>query len=98
MVLVGAILIVLGMSLASTNYLLDAEIPGKLFGYIREHVDNGFSFLLLLNLFLLVLGMMLDIFSALVMVVPLILPIAVGTASIRSISASSSSPIWRSAT
>ncbi len=78
MVLVGAILIVLGMSLASTNYLLDAEIPTKLFTYIRDHVHNGFSFLLLLNLFLLVLGMMLDIFSALVIMVPLILPIAVG--------------------
>lgn len=78
MVLVGAILIVLGMSLASTNYLLDAEIPAKLFTYIRDHVDNTYEFLLLLNLFLLALGMMLDIFSALVIMVPLILPIAVG--------------------
>jgi tripartite ATP-independent transporter DctM subunit len=78
MVLVGAILIVLSMSLASTNYLLDAEIPAKLFGFIRSHVDNAYTFLLLLNLFLLVLGMMLDIFSALVIMVPLILPIAVG--------------------
>ncbi|HMC13699.1 MAG TPA: TRAP transporter large permease subunit [Gallionellaceae bacterium] len=78
MVLVGAILIVLGMSLASTNYLLDAEIPSQLFTYIRNHVHDAFSFLLLLNLFLLVLGMMLDIFSALVIMVPLILPIAVG--------------------
>ncbi len=78
MVLVGAILIVLGMSLASTNYLLDAEIPKKLFTFIRTHVDNAYSFLLLLNMFLLMLGMMLDIFSALVIVVPLILPIAVG--------------------
>jgi len=78
MVLVGAILIVLSMSLASTNYLLDAEIPAKLFGFIRSHVDNEYSFLLLLNLFLLMLGMMLDIFSALVIMVPLILPIAVG--------------------
>jgi C4-dicarboxylate transporter DctM subunit len=78
MVLVGAILIVLGMSLASTNYLLDADIPAILFAFIREHVSNGFAFLLLLNLFLLVLGMMLDIFSALVIMVPLILPIAVG--------------------
>lgn len=78
MVLVGAILIVLSMSLASTNYLLDAEIPTKLFSFIRTHVDNAFSFLLLLNLFLLVLGMFLDIFSALVIMVPLILPIAVG--------------------
>jgi C4-dicarboxylate transporter DctM subunit len=78
MVLVGAILIVLGMSLASTDYLLDAEIPARLFAFIREHVDSGPGFLLLLNLFLLVLGMMLDIFSALVIMVPLILPIAVG--------------------
>jgi C4-dicarboxylate transporter DctM subunit len=78
MVLVGAILIVLGMSLASTNYLLDAEVPTKLFNYIREHVHSAFGFLLLLNLFLLALGMMLDIFSALVIMVPLILPIAVG--------------------
>jgi len=78
MVLVGAILIVLSMSLASTNYLLDAEIPARLFGFIRDHVHNAYSFLLLMNLFLLVLGMMLDIFSALVIMVPLILPIAVG--------------------
>jgi TRAP-type C4-dicarboxylate transport system permease large subunit len=77
-VLVGAILIVLGMSLASTNYLLDAEIPVKLFAYIREHVHDAVGFLLLLSLFLLLLGMMLDIFSALVIMVPLILPIAVG--------------------
>jgi len=78
MVLVGAILIVLGMSLASTNYLLDAEVPTTLFNYIRAHVHSALGFLLLLNVFLLALGMMLDIFSALVIMVPLILPIAVG--------------------
>ncbi len=78
MVLVGAILIVLGMSLASTNYLLDAEVPTRLFSAIRNHVHSALGFLLLLNLFLLALGMMLDIFSALVIMVPLILPIAVG--------------------
>ena len=78
MVLVGAILIVLAMSLASTNYLLDAEVPAKLFAYIREHVHSAYGFLLLLTLFLLVLGMMLDIFSALVIMVPLMLPIALG--------------------
>lgn len=78
MVLVGAILIVLGMSLASTNYLLDAEVPARLFAAIRGLVDSPLGFLLLLNLFLLVLGMMLDIFSAIVIMVPLILPIAIG--------------------
>ena len=78
MVLVGAILVVLGMSLASTNYLLDAEVPTRLFDFIRAHVHSALGFLLLLNVFLLLLGMMLDIFSALVIMVPLILPIAVG--------------------
>ncbi len=78
MVLVGGVLIILGVSLASTNYLIDAEVPVKLFDFIKAHIDSKLTFLILLNLFLLALGMMLDIFSALVIVVPLILPIAVG--------------------
>ena len=78
MVLVGGVLIILGVSLASTNYLIDAEIPSKLFDFIRQHVDSKLTFLMLLNIFLLVLGMMLDVFSALVLIVPLTLPIAVG--------------------
>lgn len=78
MVLVGGILIILSVSLASTNYMIDAEIPTKLFEFIREHVDSKFTFLLLLLIFLLILGMILDIFSALVLIVPLTLPIAVG--------------------
>jgi tripartite ATP-independent transporter DctM subunit len=78
MVLVGAILIILGVSLASTNYLIDTEVPTRLFQVIRERIHDKLTFLILLNLFLLVLGMMLDIFSALVIVVPIILPIAMG--------------------
>lgn len=78
MVLVGAILIILGMSLASTNYLIDAEIPAKLFATIQLYVSDKLTFLILLNIFLLVLGTMLDIFSALVIMVPLLLPIAIG--------------------
>ncbi len=78
MVLVGGVLIILGVSLASTNYLIDAEIPSKLFDFIRQHVDSKLTFLMLLNIFLLVLGMTLDVFSALVLIVPLTLPIAVG--------------------
>jgi tripartite ATP-independent transporter DctM subunit len=77
-VLVGAILVILGVSLASTNYLIDTEVPIRLFELIREHVDSRLTFLILLNVFLLALGMMLDIFSALVIVVPIILPVAVG--------------------
>jgi C4-dicarboxylate transporter DctM subunit len=78
MVLVGGVLIILGVSLASTNYLIDAEVPSRLFAFIREHIDSKLTFLMLLNIFLLILGMMLDVFSALVIIVPLTLPIAVG--------------------
>jgi C4-dicarboxylate transporter DctM subunit len=78
MVLVGAILLIFGVSLAFTNYLIDAEVPSRLFEFIRERVDSKLAFLLLLNLFLLLLGMLLDIFSATVIMVPILLPIALG--------------------
>jgi tripartite ATP-independent transporter DctM subunit len=78
MALVGGIMVILGLSLASTTYMIDAGVPEKLFAFVREHVSSPLGFLLLLNLFLLVLGAILDIFSALVLVVPLILPVAVG--------------------
>jgi tripartite ATP-independent transporter DctM subunit len=78
MILVGGILMILGMSLASTNYLIDAQVPTRLFGWIRDLVNDKYTFLILLNLFLLLLGTMLDIFSALVLIVPLLLPVAIG--------------------
>ncbi len=78
MMLVGGIMIIVGVSLASTNYMIDADIPTRLFEFIQSHVDDRLTFLILLNLFLLALGMMLDIFSAIVIIVPIILPIAVG--------------------
>ena len=76
MVLVGGILLILGASLASTNYVIDAEVPQQLIALISNLIDSRISFLWLLLLFLLVLGAFLDIFSALVLVVPLILPVA----------------------
>ncbi len=78
MVLVGGILIILGVSLASTTYMIEAEVPARLFEFVRERISSPLTFLLLLNVFLLVLGAFLDIFSALVLVVPLILPVAIG--------------------
>ncbi len=78
MVLVGALLIILGVSLASTNYMIDAEIPTRMFEFIKAHVDSPLTFLILLNIFLLILGAMLDIFSALILIIPLLLPIALG--------------------
>ncbi|MCK4621066.1 MAG: TRAP transporter large permease subunit [Desulfuromonadales bacterium] len=78
MVMVGGILIILGVSLASTNYLIDVGVPERLFHWVQEHVSSRLTFLIWLNIFLLLLGALLDIFSALVLVVPLILPVAVG--------------------
>lgn len=78
MVLFGGILVVLAASMASTNFLVDQQVPTKLFEFIRGHISSKYTFLLLLNVFLLIVGAMLDIFSALVLVVPLIVPIAQG--------------------
>ena len=78
MVLVGGILMILGVSLASTYYMIDTEVPQKLLGLVAELVSSPTSFLILLLVFLLILGAILDIFSAIVLVVPLILPIASG--------------------
>jgi len=78
MTLFGGILVILAVSMASTNYLIDQEVPAKLFTVINTYIDSKYTFLLLLNIFLLIVGSMLDIFSALVLVVPLILPIAAG--------------------
>ena len=76
MLLVGGILIILGVSLASTNYMIDAGVPQQILAAIGSYVSSQATFLLLLLVFLLILGAILDIFSAIVLVVPLILPIA----------------------
>jgi tripartite ATP-independent transporter DctM subunit len=76
MILVGAILVILGVALGLTNYMIDAEIPQKIFEVIRQYITEKWMFLLALNLFLLVVGCLMDIFSAIIVVVPLITPIA----------------------
>ena len=78
MVMVGGIFLILGVSLASTNYMIDADVPGRLFNFISSLISDPLMFLILLNVFLLALGTMLDIFSALVLIVPLLLPVAIG--------------------
>jgi len=78
MVLVGGILIILGVSIASTSYMIDADVPQRLFEIVANVVSSQTSFLILLLIFLLILGAILDIFSAIMLVVPLILPIAAG--------------------
>lgn len=78
MMMVGSVLLIVGVAMSFTNWLIDAEIPTRLFDVVRTHIHDKYTFLFLLTLFLLVLGMMLDIFSALVIMVPLLLPMAVG--------------------
>ena len=74
--LVGSILIILSVAMGLTNLLIDAQVPMKILGWMSTNVDSQLKFLLLLNVFLLIVGCMMDIFSAIVVVVPLILPIA----------------------
>jgi tripartite ATP-independent transporter DctM subunit len=76
MVLVGAILVILGVSLASTNLMIDTGVPQRLFAFVSEYVAGPTTFLIVLLVFLLILGAILDIFSATVLIVPLLLPIA----------------------
>ncbi len=77
MTMMGGIILILATSLALTNVLVDAEIPDLLFSWLKEHISSDIMFLILLNIFLLFLGAFLDIFAAIVIVVPLILPIAI---------------------
>ncbi|MDX1711484.1 MAG: TRAP transporter large permease subunit [Rhodovibrionaceae bacterium] len=74
--LVGGIFIILAVAMGLTNYLVDAEIPQLAAAWVGEAVESRLTFLLLLNLFLLAVGCMMDIYSAIVVVVPLILPIS----------------------
>ena len=75
-ILFGSLLIILLIALGLTNLLIDAQIPTKILSFVEQHIDNQLQFLLLLNLFLLIVGATMDIFSAIIVVVPLILPLA----------------------
>ena len=76
MTLVGAILLILCCALGLTSYLVDEEIPMQILEWLQVYIQNKYVFLLFLNVFLLIVGGMMDIFSAIIVVVPLIAPIA----------------------
>jgi len=76
MILVGGIMMILGVSRASTNYMIDAGVPQQLLQWVSGFITGETAFLLVLLVFLLILGAILDIFSAIVLIVPLILPVA----------------------
>ena len=76
MVLVGGILVILGMGMAMTNYLVDQEVPMRIFETVQEHIESRIAFLIALNIFLLIVGCIMDIFTALIVIVPLVIPVA----------------------
>ncbi len=75
LVLIGGVLIILAVALGFTNYLVDAQVPMKIVDWVQTYIQSPLTFLLCLNLLLLVVGCLMDIFSAIVVVVPLIVPL-----------------------
>ena len=76
MAMIGAILAIIFASTAFTDFLVQAEVPKKLVAWTQNHVDSKIVFLLAINVLLLIVGTVMDIFSAIVVVLPLIAPIA----------------------
>ena len=76
MVLVGTILIILGTAMGFTSYLVDEQVPMQAMEFMKLYIDDQLTFLIVLNVFLLIVGCMMDIFSAIIVIVPLIVPIA----------------------
>jgi tripartite ATP-independent transporter DctM subunit len=74
--LVGGVLLILGVALGFTNYLVDAQVPDRAIEWARGTLQSRIAFLLALNGFLLLVGCVMDIFSAIVVVVPIIVPVA----------------------
>ena len=72
---VGGVLIILGVAVGLTNYLVGAQVPARLLAWARTNITSKFTFLLVLNLFLLAVGWLMEIWAAIVVVVPLIVPL-----------------------
>ena len=73
--LIGGVLLILGVSLGFTNYLVDAQIPERAVAWTTHSIHSPFLFLLLLNLFLLIVGCLMEIYPAIVVEVPLLVPL-----------------------
>ncbi|MBI3400870.1 MAG: TRAP transporter large permease subunit [Acidobacteria bacterium] len=74
---IGGVLIILGVAIGLTNYLVGAQVPAKLLEWASTHITSRLMFLLVLNLFLLAVGWLMEIYAAIVVVVPLIVPLGV---------------------
>ncbi len=74
--IIGGVMLILGMALGLTNYLIEAGIPDAAIEWVQGVVPNKWVFLLVLNVFLFLAGALMEIFAALVVLVPLLLPVA----------------------
>jgi C4-dicarboxylate transporter DctM subunit len=73
---VGGVLMIIGVAVGLTSYLVTADVPSVLIGWVDTHIQSKYVFLLLLNIALLISGTFMDVFSAIIVLVPLITPIA----------------------
>ena len=74
-VVIGGVLVILGVAVGLTNYLVGIQLPATLVEWVRAHIESRLAFLLVLNVFLLIVGWFMEIFAAIVVVVPLIVPL-----------------------
>jgi tripartite ATP-independent transporter DctM subunit len=74
-VVIGGVLVILGVAVGLTNYLVGVQLPAKLVSWVQSHISSRLAFLLALNVFLLIVGWLMEIFAAIVVVVPLIVPL-----------------------
>jgi len=74
--IIGGVLLIIGVAMGFTNYLVDAQAPGLLIAWAKAHIHSKYTFLLLLNIVLLLKGSFMDVFSAIIVLVPLIRPVA----------------------
>jgi tripartite ATP-independent transporter DctM subunit len=74
-VVIGGVLVILGVAVGLTNYMVGVQLPARLVEWVRAHIESRLAFLLVLNVFLLIVGWFMEIFAAIVVVVPLIVPL-----------------------
>ena len=75
--LIGGVLIILGVAMGLTSYLVDAQVPMAILNWVKVSINSKYTFLFLLNIFLLIVGCLMDIFSAIIVIVPLITPLGI---------------------
>ena len=77
-IVIGGVLMIIGVAVGLTNYLVDAQAPALMIEWVRTHIHSKYAFLLLLNCLLLVKGSFMDVFSAIIILVPILTPVAEG--------------------